>query len=81
MMQCKALSLIKPSHPDFKASDGWLRKFMTRNNLVLRAKTTLAQTLPVNLEEKIARFRQSVKYTRENGDFPYRKYGRNSCVL
>ena len=27
MIQLKGLSLIKPSAPDFKASDGWLRKF------------------------------------------------------
>ena len=71
MIQLTGLSLIKPSAPDFKASDGWLRKFLSRNNLVLRAKTSMAQILPCDLEDKIAQFRQNVQYVRENGDFPY----------
>ena len=71
MIRLKALSLIKPSLPNFKASDGWLRKFLSRNNLVLRAKTSMAQMLPCDLEEKIDHFRQNVRYIRESGDFPY----------
>lgn len=55
-------SLIKPENPNFKASDGWLRKFLARNNLVFRAKTSLAQSLPKDLESKITQFRQKVKY-------------------
>lgn len=71
MIQLKGLSLIKPSAPDFKASDGWLRKFLSRNNLVLRAKTSVVQILPCDLKDKIAQFRQNVQYIWENGDFPY----------
>ena len=41
----KALSLIKPIAPSFKGSDGWVRKFIRRNNLVLRARTHISQTL------------------------------------
>ena len=67
----KALSLIKPIIPSFKASEGWARGFLQRNNLVLRAKTSIAQMLPADLEEKIARFRQDVCYIRINGDFDY----------
>ena len=32
-IRLKALSLIKESNPNFKASDGWVRKFMRRNDL------------------------------------------------
>ena len=71
MIQLKGLSLIKPSAPELKASDGWLRKFLSRNNLVLRAKTSMVQVLPCDLEDKIAQFCQNVYYVRENGDFPY----------
>ena len=71
MIRLKALSLIKPVLPGFKASDGWLRKFLARNNLVLRAKTSIAQTLPCDLENKVQPFRQRVNYIRQNSDFPY----------
>ena len=71
MIRLKGLSLIKPSLPNFKASLGWLDRFLARHNLVLRARTSIAQTLPCDLEEKIAQFHQSVRYVRENGDFPY----------
>ena len=71
MIRLKGLSLIKPSFPEFKASQGWLRRFLARHNLVLRARTSMAQTLPCDIEEKITQFRQSVRYVRENGDFSY----------
>ena len=50
MIRLKALSLIKDVKPDFKASEGWLRKFLRRNNLVLRAGTSMAQKLPLILK-------------------------------
>ena len=62
MIRLKASSLVKPIMPDFKASEGWVRKFLARNNLVLRARTSIAQTLPSDLEEKVARFHQNVTY-------------------
>lgn len=71
MIKLKALSLIRPTNPQFKATDGWLTKFTRRNNLVLRAKTHISQTLPKDLEEKITKFRQEVRYVRENSDYPY----------
>lgn len=71
MIKIKALSLIKSTRPDFKASDGWLRKFLKRNDLVLRAKTSLAQSLPRDLENKIAEFRRNLLHIRENGDFQF----------
>ena len=44
---------------------------MRRHNLVLRAKTSMAQELPKDLEAKISEFRRQVRYIRENGDFPF----------
>ena len=49
-IKVKALSLIKPLQPDFKASDGWVKAFMRRHNLVFRAKTSIAQELPKELK-------------------------------
>lgn len=71
MIRLKALSLIKDVTPGFKASECWVRKFLKRNNLVLRAGTSIAQSLPADLERKLSQFRQSIHYTRQNGDFAY----------
>lgn len=35
-IQLKAKALIGPEHPDFKASNGWVEKFMCRHSLSLR---------------------------------------------
>ena len=70
----KAMSLIKPV---LQASDGWVRAFLKRHNLVLRAKTSIAQALPGDLENKINEFRKEVKRIRQNGDFPYELIGNN----
>ena len=37
----------------FKAGNHWCQRFMKRNGLSLRQKTTLAQRLPDDYEEKI----------------------------
>ncbi len=70
-LKTKALSLIRPILPNFKASDGWLRGFRMRYNLVMRARTSIAQMLPADLESKVCNFRQQVKFVRQNGDFDY----------
>ena len=57
-IRLKTLHLIKESNPDFKASDGWVRKFSRRNDLVLRVRTHISQNLP---KEKIKKFREEVK--------------------
>lgn len=71
MIQLKALSLIKDVTPGFKASGCWVSKFLKRNDLVLRAGTSMAQTLPADLERKLAQFHQTIHCTRQNGDFAY----------
>ncbi|MGH0134381.1 UNVERIFIED_CONTAM: hypothetical protein FKN15_059083 [Acipenser sinensis] len=42
--------------PSFKASRGWIEKFMRQNSLTIRAKTTTGQRLPEHLTEKVAQF-------------------------
>ena len=74
-IKIKALSLIKPIIPDFKASDGWLHSFRKRFDLVLRAQTSLAQALPADLESKLSNFRQELSFIRQNGDFSYEYIG------
>ena len=56
VIRCKALSLIRSIRPNFKASDGWVRKFMKRNDLVLRTRIHISQILPKDLEHKIAAY-------------------------
>ena len=59
LLRAKGLELLKEDHPNFKASSGWAQKFMKRHSLVLRAKTSMAQELPVTLEERIVAFNPS----------------------
>ena len=77
LIRCKALSLIKPVNPSFEASDGWVCKFMKRNDLALRCRTHISQTLPKDLEQKISAFPDEVASVFENGDFPldYMQHG------
>ena len=61
IVRLKALDLAKDEKyniPEghFKAVNHWCQRFMKRNNLSLRQKTTLAQRLPDDYEEKIVRF-------------------------
>ncbi|XP_047107608.1 uncharacterized protein LOC124776590 [Schistocerca piceifrons] len=57
MCQLKALSLAKElGISSFKASRGWLSRFFNRNGLGFRRKTTIAQWLPGDYEEKIVNF-------------------------
>ena len=58
IVRLKALDLPKDEKyniPEghFKAGNHWCQRFMKRNNLSLRQKTTLAQRLPDDYEEKI----------------------------
>ena len=70
MIQRKALTIIGRSNPKFKASEGWLQKFMLRNSLVLRRHTSVQQKLPAALEQKLAAMMDKVKTLRERHNFP-----------
>ena len=70
MIQRKALTIIRWSNPKFKASEGWLQKFILRNSLVLRHHTSIQQKLPAALEQKLAAMMDKVKTLRECHNFP-----------
>ena len=69
-IQRKALALIQPTHPTFKASDGWLSKFLTRHSLTLRRQTSIQQKLPAQLEMKLTKFVNDTKALRKQHRFP-----------
>ena len=65
LVRLKALELAKDekySIPEghFKAGNHWCQCFLKHNGLSLRQKTTLAQRLPDDYEEKIVRFHHFV---------------------
>ena len=70
LLQDKAMLLVKPHNPAFHGSTGWLRRFVRRHNLVLRASTSVAQKLPRDLECKIEEFKQEVKVVQLSHSFP-----------
>ena len=55
---------------DFNASRGWLEKFMSRNGLSLRRKTTQAQQDPTKLIDKLIAY--ILKIRRLRGKHGYR---------
>ena len=69
MLRDKALTLIKPHSSSFQASEGWARKFMKRHSFVFRARTSVSQKLPSDLEAKIADFHNEVKEVRLEHEF------------
>ena len=58
ILRLKAKKLC--SDPDFKASLGWYQNWKKRHAISFRTKTTLAQRLPQDLEEKTIQFHQFV---------------------
>ena len=66
----QAILTIPPSYPSFQGTRGWVQKFMRRNNLSLRAKTSIAQKLSAALEEKMATFLQTVRQVRKDSKYP-----------
>ena len=69
LLRAKALELVTPANSQFKASDGWVQKFKERHSLVLRVKTSMAQELPVTLEERIKAFRTQLGHLKEINKF------------
>lgn len=69
-IQRKVMALIQPTNPEFRESDGWLQKFMTRNSLSLRRHTSTQQKLPGDLEKKLEEFISSIQTLRKCHHFP-----------
>ena len=51
---------IEMSITDFAGTNSWSERFMRRNGLCTRTKTTIAQKLPREYERKIVEFRKYV---------------------
>jgi hypothetical protein len=66
----KAIEMIKPTQPTFKASAGWLTRFKTRHSLALRRQTSVQQKLPAQLELKLTKFLGDLKVCRVQHKFP-----------
>ena len=80
MIRLKAIELSKDPQYDipagqFKASNHWCQRFMKRDGLSLRQKTTLAQRLPPDYEEKIVQFHQYVIRQRQAHNYPLHLVG------
>lgn len=63
MLMNKALEIAKSlniSELDFKASRGWVTRFMKRNNFSLRRRTSLCQRLPRDYTDKLISFQRYV---------------------
>ena len=56
--------------PTFKASLGWYQNWKQRQSVSLRAKTTLAQRLPEDMEEKIVQFHRFIIAARQRAGYP-----------
>ena len=64
MLRLKAKELS--SDPEFKASLGWYTNWKRRHAISMRAKTTLAQRLPADMEEKVIEFHRFVLRSRRH---------------
>ena len=61
MIRLKAKELANQTNvADFVGGPSWCSRFMCRNRLSVRSRTTVGQKLPENWEEKVANFRQFV---------------------
>ncbi|XP_011403093.1 PREDICTED: uncharacterized protein LOC105312277 [Amphimedon queenslandica] len=70
MIKGRAASLIKGHNPSFKASNGWLDKFMLRYGLSMRIKISVSQKLPAQLEKRIESFFIRVRALRAKHQYP-----------
>lgn len=71
-IQTKARELAQRdgiSRSTFKASRGWVQKFMRRNGLSLRRRTTICQRLPADYEERLVEFQWYVIKRRHEKDY------------
>ena len=69
-VQRRAKALIQPHLATFKASAGWLDKFLKRHSLTLHRQTSIQQKLPAQLEGKIATFLADIKAMWTQHQFP-----------
>ena len=63
MLRVKAKELS--TDPEFKASLGWYSNWKRRHSISMRAKTSLAQRLPADMEDKVVEFHRFVLRSRQ----------------
>ena len=68
MLRQKAKELS--ADPGFKASLGWYQNWKRRHSVSFRAKTTLAQRLPDDMEEKVVQFHRFIISARQRVGYP-----------
>ena len=68
MLRVKAKELS--TDPEFKASLGWYSNWKRRHSISMRTKTTLAQRLPADMEDKIVAFHRFVVRARRRCEYP-----------
>ena len=68
-VQSKALELAQAQGEDFRASNGWLQKFLKRHSFSLRRRT-MGQRLPQNLITKVVGFIMSTRKLRHSKNYP-----------
>ena len=56
--------------PGFKASLGWYQNWKRRHSVSFRAKTTLAQRLPDDMDEKVVQFHRFIISARQRVGYP-----------
>ena len=66
-IQCQAKQLM--ADDSFQASDGWLCKFLRRNRLTLRKRTTITQKQPDDVKEKVINYLLFVEGLRKNCNY------------
>ena len=59
----------------FKASSGWLQKWMKRFNVTQRAKTSVAQSLPADLSDKVVSFQKFIIRMHNIREYPLSAIG------
>ena len=68
MLRVKAKELS--TDPEFKASLEWYSNWKRRHSISMRTKTTLAQRLPADMEDKIVTFHRVVVRARRRCEYP-----------
>ena len=85
LIQMRARSMAKARNiadSDFKASVHWCHHFMDWNNLSLCWRTTIAQRLPENFEEKLQRFQAFIIAERKKYQYlPIYLYTSSPCLF
>ena len=72
---------IEMSITDFAGTTLWCKRFMRRNGLCMRTKTTIAQKLPHEYEKKIIEFHKYVINMRKKLCFEIGQLGNMDEVL